>query len=79
LASDRLKTGGFALENPDPGRAGANADIWEKVVRKLQRADAAGRTAPPDADRARAFLSALEASLDRAAGVAESDGRSRTD
>jgi hypothetical protein len=74
--SDRLKTGGFVLENLDPGRAGANADIWEKVVRKLRSGQMPPVGRPrPDADRARAFLSTLEASLDRAATASPNPGR----
>jgi mono/diheme cytochrome c family protein len=34
--SERAKTGGLVLENLDPQNTAANADIWEKVVRKVR-------------------------------------------
>src|SRR3954469_13241079 len=34
--SERAKTGGLVLENLDPQNTAANAETWEKVVRKVR-------------------------------------------
>jgi hypothetical protein len=65
--SDRAKTGDLTLEKIDPANAAANAEIWEKVIRKLRvgAMPPAGMPKPSQAD-VNAFLTSLEASLDRA-------------
>src|SRR5436190_23857879 len=64
--STRAKMGGLALQGLDVQTAGANAEIWEKAVRKLR-----GRLMPPpgspqpeqkDID---SFVSWMEGELDR--------------
>jgi cytochrome c551/c552 len=74
--NQKLNTGGLALDKLDLEHAAADAETWEKVVRKLR----AGMMPPAGARRpARktldAFTSALEDSLDRAAATNPNPGR----
>ena len=68
--SDRVRMGGLVLQGLDIHSAGANAEIWEKAVRKLR-----GRLMPPpgspqpqqhDID---AFVAWMERELDRNPGA----------
>jgi mono/diheme cytochrome c family protein len=65
--SERLKSGGLVIDPADVNNVGANADRWEKVVRKLRTQSMPPPGAPrPDAagyDRVATFL---ETELDRA-------------
>jgi hypothetical protein len=65
--NDRLKTAGLSLENADPGNVAQRAEVWEKVVQKLQSGmmPPAGRPRPDDA-AARVLAASLEGALDRA-------------
>ncbi|HYL36033.1 MAG TPA: DUF1592 domain-containing protein [Bryobacteraceae bacterium] len=74
----RLKTGGLSLEarDIDITAVGANAEVWERVGRKLR----SGQMPPAGLPRldqavADAFLSRLEDSLDQAAAAAPNPGR----
>jgi hypothetical protein len=73
--SQRLKTGGLSLEGIDLSRAGANPEIWEKVVRKLQ-----ARSMPPQGARRpdettyHVLQSALEHALDAEAAAHPNPG-----
>jgi cytochrome c551/c552 len=72
----KLKTGGLELDKLDLDRAGANAETWEKVARKLR----AGLMPPAGAPRpGRPVLDALAASvedaLDHAASAKPNPGR----
>jgi mono/diheme cytochrome c family protein len=74
--NEKAKTGGLALDTLDLNHAGANAETWEKVVRKVR----AGMMPPagarrPDRKALDAFASAVEASLDRAAAANPNPGR----
>lgn len=74
--NERLKTGGLVLERLDTSRVGENAELWEKVVRKLR----AGMMPPsgmprPDPTRYAALRSWLETELDRAAAAQPNPGR----
>ena len=74
-----LQTGGLVLEAADLGDVGADAEIWEKVVRKLH----GGLMPPPGARRpdrttSAAFVSWLETQLDRAAAARPNPGRTET-
>lgn len=74
--SERLRSGGLALENIDVDRVGANAEIWEKVARKLRSGQMPPTGRPrPEAQTADTFVSTLEAALDRAAAAAPNPGR----
>src|SRR4051812_30079025 len=72
----KLKTGGLALDVPDLMNAGAHADVWEKVVRKLR----AGMMPPPGRPRPDAatydgLRSWAETEIDRAASSVPDPGR----
>src|ERR1700719_4599239 len=64
----RLKTGGFVLDPAELAPLGANAEVWEKVVRKL-RSNAMPPAGAPRPDQATydSVASFLETELDRAA------------
>ena len=66
--NDRAKIGGLSLEKLDAAHPGADAEVWERVVRKL-RAGLMPPTGAPRPDRAvlDGVRGAIEASLDRAA------------
>ena len=70
--SQRLQTGGLALDAADVSRVGAAPDVWERVVLKLRGGmmPPAGRPRPagPALDELRGWL---EAELDRAAATVE--------
>ena len=73
--SDKAKTGGLTLESLDIARAGANAQTWEKVVRKIR----SGMMPPSGAKRPEraaldAFAADLETRLDRAAAGTPNPG-----
>jgi Protein of unknown function (DUF1587)/Planctomycete cytochrome C len=74
--SAHLKSGGLVLEGTDSTTARSNAEIWEKVVRKVR----AGAMPPqgarrPDAATLHALVSSLAASLDEAAAARPNPGR----
>ena len=66
--NERAKIGNLVLETLDPSNVDGRVDTWEKVVRKLRTGmmPPEGAPKPPEAAR-RAFASALESQLDRAA------------
>jgi hypothetical protein len=73
--NDRLKTGGLTLESFDVVRAARNAEIAERVIRKLQ----AGLMPPPtssrpSADVQAALVRALETTIDAAAAANPNPG-----
>jgi mono/diheme cytochrome c family protein len=74
--NQKLKTGGLELDKLDLAHAGANAETWEKVVRKLR----AGMMPPagarrPDREALDALAAAVESALDRAASANPNPGR----
>jgi hypothetical protein len=74
--NQRLKTGGLTLDARDLSNVSADAEIWEKVVRKLS----AGLMPPPGAPRpdqatVQHLISTLESQLDRAAETNPNPGR----
>jgi len=74
--SERAKTGGLVLENLDTANPGANAEIWEKVIKKLHSGVMPPAGAPrPDKATYQGLISGLEQSLDRAAAAAPDPGR----
>ena len=72
----RLQTANLSLEATDVERLGADAEVWEKVVRKLRTRTMppVGRPRPDDATY-EAFASWLETGLDRAAAARPYPGR----
>jgi mono/diheme cytochrome c family protein len=74
--NDRLKTGGLTLAAVDISRPAANADTWEKVIRKLRT----GAMPPPGAPRPQPAVynelaTYLETSIDREATAAPNPGK----
>ncbi len=74
--NSRLKTANLLLDAADVAHVSANADIWEKVVRKLR----SGAMPPagnrrPDQATYDAMVGSLERSLDAAAAAAPNPGR----
>ena len=66
--SDRLMTGGLTLEQVDVGEVGANAEVLEKVIRKLRDGLMPPEGRPrPDAVVVDDFVTRLETSLDASA------------
>jgi len=74
--NERLKTGGLALDSLKPDRIAADAETWEKVVRKVR----AGLMPPagakrPDRGSLDAFAAAIEGTIDRFAANNPNPGR----
>ena len=67
--SDRLKTGGLSLQNPELADVPAHAEVWERVARKLRSGEMPPSTVRvrPEASAVDEFVSSLETTLDRAA------------
>src|SRR5689334_18510772 len=72
----RLKTAGLVLESRDVEHVGADADVWEKVTRKVQvgMMPPAGVPQPDQATR-RTLVAALSGALDDAARANPNPGR----
>ena len=74
--NDRLKTADLALDTVDIGAVEANAEVLEKVVRKLRSGQMPPEGRPrPDAATIETFATSLETALDRAAVSAPNPGR----
>src|SRR5438309_1195166 len=74
--NEKLKTAGFVLNPEGVAHAGADAEIWEKVVRKL-RTNAMPPAGVPRPDQATidSVASFLESELDRAAAAKPNPGK----
>ncbi|PWT83077.1 MAG: hypothetical protein C5B57_07565 [Blastocatellia bacterium] len=75
--NERLKTAGLALDMADVAQVPMNAELWEKVLRKIQ----AGMMPPagvphPDPKTRQSLTAWLEETLDRAAAARPNPGRS---
>ncbi len=72
----KLKTAGLVLDSVDVDQVGANAELWEKVLRKVERGQMppAGR-ARPDKETISQFSHQLVGALDQAAAAAPNPGR----
>jgi hypothetical protein len=77
--SERLKTGGLALDTLAAHEVGENPQAWEKVLRKVRarQMPPVGMPRPDEATYEAAILS-LETSLDRAAAANPNPGRTET-
>jgi hypothetical protein len=74
--SDRLKTAGLSLAGLDVEHPSANADTWEKVIRKLRTSAMPPPGVPrPDAATYNALASHLETSIDRDALASPRPGK----
>src|SRR5580704_14401001 len=72
----KLQTGGLALDKLDLDRAGANAETWEKVARKLRAGMMPPAGAPrPDRHALDKLAEAVENALDHAAAADPHPGR----
>src|SRR5262249_44315335 len=77
--SEKTKSGGLALSTLDPSRVGADAEVWEKVIRKLRGGvmPPPGSPRPDSAVYAR-LISSLENGIDKAAAMQPLPGRKDT-
>ncbi len=74
--NDRLRTAGLTLAGVDPEQVGADAAIWEKVVRKLRTATMPPAPRPrPDAEAYADTVAYLEGALDRYVAANPDPGR----
>jgi hypothetical protein len=74
--NSKSRAGGLALDSKDLTQVSADADVWEKVVRKLRMGSMPPPGMPrPDNATADAFVLALEAQLDREAAQHPNPGR----
>jgi hypothetical protein len=74
--NDKLKTGGLTLEQVDVDDVRGNADLLEKIVRKLRTGQMPPMGRPrPDDSTIDAFAGSMEAALDRAAALTPNAGR----
>ncbi|MBM3776758.1 MAG: DUF1592 domain-containing protein [Acidimicrobiia bacterium] len=75
--SERMQSGNLVLQNRDMAALAENAEVWEKVLRKLESGamppDGARKPAPADVD---AFVGSVRASLDYEAAAHPDPGRS---
>src|SRR5215471_8265800 len=73
--NERAKTGGIVLEKMDVDHPAANAELWEKVIRKV-RAGLMPPSGAPRPDRAvlDKFRASLETSIDQAAASKPTPG-----
>ncbi len=74
--NQKLHTAGLALDSLDIAKAGASAEVWERVIAKLR----AGSMPPPGIPRAdaatyRAVATSLEDNIDRAWATSPNPGR----
>ena len=74
--NERSKTAGLVLEGMDTSQIGRDAEVWEKVVRKVRSGmmPPQGAARPDDATRGR-LVSWLTGELDRAAAAHPNTGR----
>jgi Protein of unknown function (DUF1592)/Protein of unknown function (DUF1588)/Protein of unknown function (DUF1587)/Protein of unknown function (DUF1585)/Protein of unknown function (DUF1595)/Planctomycete cytochrome C len=74
--NQKLKTGGLALDTLDLKQPGENADVWEKVIRKMRLGMMPPKGAPRPSDQTyHEVIGWLEGSLDRAAAAQPWAGR----
>src|SRR5580692_908436 len=73
--NEKIKTAGLMLDKLDFAHPGPNAEIWEKVVRKVRAGMMPPGGAPrPDRATMDAFAARLESELDRAAAASLNPG-----
>jgi hypothetical protein len=75
--SDKLKTGGLSLQSADLSKVPENAEVWEKVIRKI-RLEAMPPQGMPRPEKATMdlFASSLENAIDREASARPNPGHS---
>ncbi len=74
--SDKLKTGGISLQSADPAQAAAKAELWEKVIRKVD-VEAMPPIGAPHPDRASRdqLIAFLATAIDHEAAAHPNPGR----
>src|SRR5262245_49369804 len=71
-----LRTAGLSLESIDTDHVGKQAEIWEKVLRKIRSGQMPPSGRPrPDKDAATQFADQLAAALDELSAAAPDPGR----
>ncbi len=74
--NERLKTGGLVLAGLDAAHAEPNAEVWEKVIKKLRtNAMPPPGAAQPDDPTRQSLISSLQTQLDKAAVAHPNPGR----
>jgi len=74
--NEKSATAGLMLDKLNPEKAGQDAEVWEKVVRKLRtRAMPPAGRPRPDAPGYNSLIAHLETDLDRAAAAKPNPGR----
>lgn len=74
--NDTLLTAGVSFQAQDPSNVGANAALWEKVLRKVSAGEMPPAGMPaPEASASVKFVAGLEVALDAAAAAAPNPGR----
>jgi mono/diheme cytochrome c family protein len=74
--NQKTKTAGLLLDKADLGAVPEDAQIWEKVIRKVRSGQMPPSGMPrPDASARQALVTWLEQTLDRAAEVSPNPGR----
>src|SRR5579864_3301070 len=74
--STKLKTGGIALEGLDINHLSDQADVWERVLRKVRSGEMPPRGLPrPTPDEYAALGQTLQQSLDSASAANPNPGR----
>ena len=77
--NQRLKSGNLALDTPDVAKAGAEPEVWERVIRKLRLNAMPPPGRPrPDAAATEALVSFLKTEIDTAAASHPNPGRVET-
>ncbi len=77
--SEKAKAGGLSLVGVSADNVAANADVWERVVRKMRVRYMPPAGAPhPDEATYNSTIAAIEASLDKAAALKPNPGRTDT-
>ncbi|PYS42453.1 MAG: hypothetical protein DMG14_03965 [Acidobacteria bacterium] len=74
--NERLKTAGLMLDKPDVDHVGSNAELWEKVLRKLRAREMPPPGRPrPDSATYTSMTTLLEKTLEDAASANPNPGR----
>jgi hypothetical protein len=74
--SDRLRTGGLSLAGVDASQPHRDADVWERVIRKLESGQMPPAGLPrPDKPAVAALVSSLEEAIDRESAAHPNPGR----
>src|SRR5580658_5554633 len=74
--NDKLKTGGISLQSADLAKVPENAELWEKVIRKVSVEAMPPQGLPrPDKAALHDLVASLESTIDREAALHSTPGR----